>query len=134
MIRDDRFLISQRPYAVDLATLTGKQDEHGERISYSGSVRALWFRRQSGVTRACLGTLGLWALNLPEPIDVDDPHAVLSADLDGRYGAVCEGRWDGEHYWGAQRPEEIEQHLGVLRPMLANYPALPAGYDGWWRF
>jgi hypothetical protein len=28
----------------------------------------------------------------------------------------------------------MEQHLKILRPMLANYPALPDGYDGWWRF
>jgi hypothetical protein len=28
----------------------------------------------------------------------------------------------------------IAKHLELLRPMLANYPALPGSYDGWWRF
>jgi hypothetical protein len=134
MIRDDRFLISRKGFAVDLATLSGDQHARGDLIAFSGSINAVWFRRQAGVTRACLGTLKLWSHYLPDRLDVDDPHAVLSADLDGRYGGDCEGRWDGENYWGAQKPDTIAEHLELLRPMLANYPALPDGYDGWWRF
>jgi hypothetical protein len=135
MIRSDRFLISHKPYAVDLSTLKASQETNHGRHFLRGSVRAVWYRRQAGVTRACLGQLGLWAHYLPELVsDVADPMAVLSADLDGRYGGDCEGRWDGENYWGAQKPETIEQHLAVLRPMLANFPAIPDGYDGWWRF
>lgn len=134
MIRDDRFLISRKAFAVDLSTLTGDQHERGDRIAFSGSINAVWFRRQHGVTRACLGTVGLWSHYLPELLDLDDPHAVLSADLDGRYGGDCHGRWDGENYWGAQKPDVIEEHLALLQPMLANYPKVPAGYDGWWRF
>lgn len=59
---------------------------------------------------------------------------MLSADLDGRYGGTCEGRWDGQNYWGAQKPDVIAEHLALLRPMLANYPAAPSSYDCWWRF
>lgn len=134
MIREDRFLISRRPYAVDLATVTGKQQERGDRIAFSGSVNAVWFSRQAGVTRACIGSLMLWQHYLPERLNLDDPHEVLSADFDGRYGGDCEGRWDGTNYWGAQKPDTIAEHLALLRPMLANYPALPDGWDGWWRF
>ncbi|MFD9276860.1 hypothetical protein ACFWD7_06155 [Streptomyces mirabilis] len=134
MIREDRFLISRKPFAIDLATLTGDQHPRGDRYAFSGTANALWFRRQSGVTRACLGSLKLWSHYLPKPVDLDDPHAVLSADLDGRYGGDCEGRWDGERYWGAQEPDVIEEHLALLRPMLAHFPALPPGHDGWWTF
>lgn len=134
MIRSDRFLISQRPYAVDLSTVTGDQHPRGERFAFSGSVDAVWFRRQSGSTRACIGTLGLWSHYLPRLLDLDDPHDILSADLDGRYGGDCHGRWDGERYWGAQELGAMEQHLTLLRPMLDGYPELPSGYDGWWRF
>lgn len=134
MIREDQFLISRKPFAVDLNSLTGSQHPRGERFAFSGSINALWFRRQSGVTRACLGSLKLWSHYLREPLDVDNPHAVLSANLDGRYGGDCEGRWDGERYWGAQEPAVMEQHLAILRPMLANYPAIPDGFDGWWTF
>lgn len=35
---------------------------------------------------------------------------------------------------GAQQPDVTEEHLALLRPMLANYPAVPDGYSGWWRF
>lgn len=134
MIRNDRFLISRRSFAVGLATLTGDQHPRGDRFAYSGTVNALWFRRQSGVTRACLGTLGLWSFFLREPIDLGDPRNVLSADLDGRYGGDCHARWDGARYWGAQEPHQQALHLTVLEPMLANYPDIPEGYDGWWNF
>jgi len=132
--REDRFLISRKPFAIDLATVTGEQHERGDLIAFSGSADALWFRRQAGVTRACLGSLMLWSHYLPEPLDLDDPHAILSADLDGRYGGDCHGRWDGERYWGAQEPDVQEQHLAILRSMLAKYPAVPPGHDGWWTF
>ncbi|MDX2528014.1 hypothetical protein [Streptomyces europaeiscabiei] len=134
MIRETRFLISRKPFAVDLATVTGSQHPRGERHAFSGTANALWFRRQAGVTRACLGTLKLWSHYLPEPLDLDDPHAILSADLDGRYGGDTDGRWDGTGYWGAEVPDIQEQHLAILRPMLANYPEIPPGYDGWWTF
>jgi hypothetical protein len=28
----------------------------------------------------------------------------------------------------------IEEHLALLRPMLENFPAVLAGFDGWWTF
>lgn len=134
MIHEERFLISRKAFAIDLSTLSGYQHERGDRIAFSGSINAVWFRRQGGVNRACLGSLGLWSHYLPEPLDLSDPHNVLSADLDGRYGGDCHGRWDGENYWGSQKPFEQALHLTLLEPMLANYPAVPDGYDGWWRF
>lgn len=56
------------------------------------------------------------------------------AHLYAWYGGSCEGRWDGQRYWGAQEPDVMAQHLDLLRPMIVNYPEIPAGYDGWWRF
>ncbi|MEH0631750.1 hypothetical protein [Streptomyces stelliscabiei] len=134
MNRETRFLISRKPFAIDLTTVTGSQHPRGDRHAFSGTANAVWYRRQNGITRACLGSLMLFSHYLPEPLDLDDPHAILSADLDGRYGGDCHGRWDGENYWGAQKPFEIDLHLTLLEPMLANYPAIPDGYDGWWTF
>ncbi|MDJ0342233.1 hypothetical protein QMK19_03405 [Streptomyces sp. H10-C2] len=134
MIRETRFLISHKSFAVDLSTLTGEQHERGDRIAYSGHVSAVWFRRKDGTTRACLGTLKLWSHYLPAPLDLTDPRAVLAADMDGRYGGDCHGRWDGERYWGAQEPFTMALHLTLLEPMLDNYPAIPEDHDGWWRF
>lgn len=134
MIRETRFLISRKPFAIDLSTVAGEQHPRGDRIAFRGSANAVWYRRQGGVTRACIGTLGLWSHYLPQRLNLDDPHDVLSAGLDGRYGGDCEGRWDGERYWGAQEPAAMEQHLALLRPMLANYPIIPESYDGWWTF
>jgi hypothetical protein len=134
MIRESKFLISRKPFAIDLSTVTGKQHERGDCYAFSGTANAVWYRRQNGVTRACLGTLMLFSHYLPEPLDLDDPRAILSADLDGRYGGDCHGRWDGENYWGSQKPFEMDLHLMLLEPMLAHYPVIPDGYDGWWTY
>lgn len=132
MIRDDHFLISRKPYAVDLTTLRGnRMDTPGGRnpYSYDGRIDAVWFRRRKGVTVACIGTL--WDLQHPEPADARE---FLTQHDDGRYGGDCHGRWDGSSYWGNVPLAEQERHLAILRPMLANYPAVPPGYDGWWTF
>lgn len=122
MIREDRFLISRRLYAVDLDSLNVTD-------SLRVTVRAVWFRRRSGVTVACVGEL--WDHQRTTPTTALE---FLAAHDDGRYGGDCHGRWDGERYWGAQVPATIAEHLELLRPMLANYPAIPPGHDGWWRF
>lgn len=127
MIREDRFVISRRPYAVDLSSLTvGEPSVLGW---CSSRVNAVWFRRRAGVTVACVG-------NLRDSLYPAPKTAIECVERfdDGRYGGECEGRWDGERYWGAQRPDVIEAHLALLKPMLANFPEIPAGFDGWWRF
>ncbi|MFE2324637.1 hypothetical protein ACFXD5_12080 [Streptomyces sp. NPDC059385] len=134
MIRENRFLISHKGYAVDLATFSGTQKDRGDRISFGGSINAVWFRRSRGTLRACIGTLPLWSHYLPARLNLSDVTTVLSAELDGRYGGKCHGRWDGTRYWGSQIPELAASHIELLRPMLAAYPAIPPGYDGWWRF
>ncbi|MFJ3507833.1 hypothetical protein [Streptomyces luteogriseus] len=129
MIREDRFLISRKPYAVDLASFRTMEREPGRNWTWY-TVDAVWFRRRRGETVACIGTL--------RDI-VDDPAPATAEEFlrrfdDGRYGGDTEGRWDGESYWGNVTLAEQERHLAILRPMLANYPALPDGYDGWWTF
>jgi hypothetical protein len=130
VIREDRFLISRRPYAVDFDSLriTHTSEGYDGRPRVTARLNAAWFRRRQGATIACIGHL--WDIQDPPA----DALAFLAAHDDGRYGGTCEGRWDGERYWGAQEPEMMGQHLVLLRPMLANYPAIPDGYDGWWRF
>ena len=134
MIREDRFLISRKPYAIDLSTVTIERHHQHDTYWLSGSCQAVWFRRKSGTTYVCLGSLRLWAHWLREEPDVSSPEAILSNNLDSRYGGDPDGRWDGERYWGSQKPLVQSRHLALLEPMLANYPAVPAGYDGWWRF
>lgn len=122
MIRETRFLISRKPYAVRLDSLRAD----GDNTAY---LDAVWFRRRNGITVACVGHL--WDIQRPLPKDSTE---FLARHDDGRYGGTCEGRWDGERYWGAQAPELISTHLELLRSMLTNYPAIPSGYDGWWTF
>lgn len=133
MIRADKFLISKRLYAVDLSSLRVAVDAPltpGDQRSHWVDVDAVWFRRRRGVTVACVGFLRDYQGGTA-PADAE--AAVAHMD-DGRYGGRCEGRWDGTRYWGAQHPDEIVRHLELLRPMLANYPAIPAPYSGWFQY
>lgn len=132
MIREDKFLISRKPFAVDLSTLRGSRTDtpQGRNPYYfSGRIGAVWFRRRKGVTVACIGEL--WDLQHPEPATA---RQFLEQHEDGRYGGDTHGRWDGDSYWGNVTLAEQNRHLAILQPMLANYPAIPDGYDGWWTF
>ena len=134
MIRSGKFLISQKPYAVNLDTVTGEHSVHHGWTYFTGKVDAVWFRRKDKTTRACLGSLYLWSNRMDGELDLSTPETILSFDFDGTGGANCYGRWDGENYWGSERLDVQERHLDLLRPMLANFPTIPAGFDGWWRF
>jgi hypothetical protein len=127
-------LISRKPFAIDLTTVALDATERDGVYWLSGSCRAVWYRRKDGVTRACLGRLGLRAQWRHEAPDLSSPEAMLSNNLDSSYGGTTEGRWDGSGYWGAEDPDVQAQHLAILRPMLHAYPTPPTGYDGWWRF
>lgn len=133
MIREDKFLISKRPYAVKLDTLIvhqhGRTPGSGEGF-WHGRIDAVWFRRRRGETVACCGEL--WDYQDVEP---KDGETFLLAHDDGRYGGSTEARWDGVGLWSNGLSLVDEQLcLDILRPMLENYPAIPPGYDGWWRF
>lgn len=136
MIREDTFVQSHRPYAVDLASL--RMEEPRESGWVSCRITAVWFRRRSVgwgpekhlVTAACVGEL--WDSQRPGPSDAAE---FLARHDDGRYGGDCRSRWDGERFWSAiQDPGVQAADLELLKPMLDGYPACPAGYSGWWIF
>jgi hypothetical protein len=133
MRREDKFVLSHRPYAVDLGSLASAGPYEGYY-----RVTAAWFRRKGGATAACVGYLGGFA----GPSEVHpDPDRVPPADglefvtalSPGHYGD-CVGRWDGTGYWGSEVPGEQSAHLELLRPMLERFPEAPPGFDGWWTF
>lgn len=134
MIREDKFLISKRPYAVDLGSLKLKHEPASGLYSHEfwrGNIDGVWFRRRQGVTMACIGSL--WDYQDVEPADGE---AFLRAHKDGRYGGSTYGRWDGSGYWGygGVSLKEQNEHLAILQPMLENFPEVPDSYSGWWRF
>lgn len=130
MIRSDRFLISQRPYAARLNTYRLNTSDGPNGIWHRGGIQAVWFRRRRGVTVACIGYLSGFGRRTV-PADAVD---FLTGEIDGRYGGTCVGRWDGTGYWGAEDPAVAAEHLAILRPMLTDYPGIPDGWDGWWRY
>lgn len=137
MIKMDKFLISKGPYAVDLDSLTAKfymptrdgEPMPGAQGTWRCRIDAVWFRRRRGETVACIGYL--WDFQDTEPADA---QAFLAAHDDGRHGGTTLGRWDGSGFWGDVTLEQQQEHLAILQPMLGNYPDVPAGYSGWWKF
>ena len=129
MIREDKFLISRKPFAVNLDSFRRRERQASNTWAWY-AVDAVWFRGTKDQPVACIGDLHTL---------IDDPEPTTAREFlerydDGRYGGNCAGRWDGESYWGNVTLDVQERHLAILRPMLANYPAIPAGYDGWWTF
>lgn len=129
MHREDKFLISRKPYAVDLGSFRRTERAPDKTWAWY-TVNAVWFRGRKTKPVACIGDLHT-IIDDPAPADATE---FLERYTDGRYGGDCHGRWDGTGYWGAEDLDTQAQHLAILRPMLANYPALPDGYDGWWTF
>ena len=138
MIKMPKFLISKGPYAIDLNSFEAKWHEftwEGEpppgapKGTWYCTVHGVWFRRRRQETVACIGYL--WKSFTDAPTSALE---FLERHVDGRYGGNTCGRWDGQEYWGDGNLVIQQQYLEVLRPMLANYPDVPAGYDGWWRF
>ena len=106
MRREDKFVQSHAPYAVDLSSYrVGEKHESG---SAWCRVDAVWFRRRrSGYyngplqTVACFGDVHTL---LDPPATAE---AFLLAHTDGRYGGDCQARWDGTELWApgmASRP------------------------------
>lgn len=129
MIREPRFLSSKHPYAVDLDGMSVSTHE-ARIVWYSVRIPAVWFRVQRDTPVASVGYL-VGALYDQKPASA---VAALGRLDDGRYGDACEAWWDGDRYWGTRWAVGRERHLALLRPMLASYPAVPVGFDGWWRY
>jgi hypothetical protein len=137
MIREDRFVQSHAPYAVDLTSFRPRGPDHQQ-----ARISAVWFRRRRGgfggsgelVTVACAGYINECLIPGLRPAGAVD---FLTRMTDGRYGGDCWARWDGKRLWTVPEhndPDHYKKYLDQLGPMLAAWPAIPEGYDGWWTF
>jgi hypothetical protein len=122
VIKAGTFRVSRPLYAVDLGSY---------RLSEQGGsyINAVWFRRRKSVTVACCGQL--WNYLQPRPQTAAE---FLAAHDDNRYGGDCMARWDGSSLWSNSDEAQRREYLRVLEPMLAAYPDVPEGFDGWYGF
>jgi hypothetical protein len=118
-----RFVLSHNQYAVDLNSFRIDSD-CGVRVN------AYWFRRRRGVDVACLGFL--WGYQGVHSMPPWTALEFLERLTDNRYGGTCEGRWDGQGYWGSEDPVTVATHLETLRPMLRQWGHVPPHTTGWW--
>lgn len=123
MIKAERFRIADRPFAVKLDSYR-VTDGYG-----SGEVDALWFRRRPGATIACAGVLR----DFQSPVQPAVEEFLATCTAQDR-GGVCAASWNGSRLWCQAGEEERARYKALLVPMLAAYPAVPPGYDGWYIF
>jgi len=134
VIREDKFVLSKRQYAVDISTLKeGRKpfvNGRGE-TWYCYSVRAVWFRPRPHLQiAACAGFLVNSTLG-----PCDSVEDFLARYRDGRYGGDCRARLVRGKYWDCdQDPALGAGRYTLLCGMLDNYPIVPDGYNAWWRF
>ena len=90
MIRIEKFVLSKRPYAVDLSSLQVLErgtDYEGRGVWWIG-LAAVWFRGPKANPKACIGRLHAY---LRGAAPADAVQALHRMD-DGRYGGDCQGR------------------------------------------
>lgn len=132
MIREDKFVFSHRPYAVDLGSLHITTHTSVYRPDfYQCTVQALWFRGRKNAPVSVAGSLS----TLVDEIPRDGLHAMEQMD-DGRSGGAAVARWDGSNLWAPMMSfVEANEYLDILRDMLDAFPDEPgAPYDCWWRY
>lgn len=139
MRRQDKFLASLALYAIDLSSLKRRYEgitSRGDSL-YRYMISVVWFRRRHGLDTANAGGLWTYSTDLHEEGDESAARGFLVDTLtDGRCGAGCRSRWDGERLWSEPSVTlaQAEEDAAFLRSMLDAVPQIPAGYDGWWRF
>ncbi len=140
MIRARRFAVSRPMYAFNPTTFRDGPGGADHRYGGCREVDAVWFRRKNGRTLAATGTYTLslgWGRNgdrLEGPPE-DTYEAWVAAHGDNRYGGDHLASWDGEALLctpPAVTPELAARRVKFLAAMFTAYPAIPAGYDGWW--
>lgn len=134
MNRTDRFVMSHRPYAVDLSSWRrGEWKTSMDGRQYARhTIASIWFRRKRGVTVAHLGTISTNS-------GTDSAEDFLRLHNDSRYGGNWIAAWDGERCW-TETPAaktDLDRYAEVLGAALTGFrndKAVPQGHCGWWTF
>lgn len=134
MNRTNRFVMSHRPYVVDLSSWRRgemKTHDNGRRSAHQ-HIDAIRFRRKQGLTVAHYGALRDFS-------DADNAADMLRLHDDGRHGGNWIAAWDGERCWteSPAAKTDLDRYAEILDAALVrllNDKAVPDGYDGWYTF
>lgn len=137
MTREDGFVLSHDPFAIDMGRFEREVREAGPVLA-TATVQAAWFRKRKGVLQACAGTMHGW-FGRDHSGTVPRSAADFARVADRRStwaSATCMARWDGRSFWAAPPMHPVAQceYLELLKLMLAGFPEPPDGYEGWFRF
>ena len=141
------FLASKKVYALDPQGITFVERKNVDSAGTAYTMRsyqipAVWFsRRSNGRKAAFFGVL--W--DSERTNDADGVPAVWDLDAfiancdTGHYGGTPFGCWDGQAAWWGDAAysndyAKQQEKLPFLQEMLEAYPAIPAGYEGWFKF
>lgn len=128
-VEPGQFTLSKRLYAVNPQSVKASDVSAENSTLFRVELEAAWFRRKRGVTAACIGIL--WDYQQEKPTCADE---FLRRHDDGRFGANCRARWDGESIWTLGISSQMNEDLAILQTMLDKYPAIPNRFVGWYCF
>jgi len=137
MIRAPKLVVSRSMYAFDPTPLRLPTERYPNG-NWSGSAefRAVWFKRKRGALVAVMGTYHPMSSVDSLPAESTYEQWVAAAN-DNRYGGYHEASWDGTALLGTGErvtPDVAARQVEFLTAMLAGFPNVPAGFDGWWAF
>jgi hypothetical protein len=131
------FRASKKLYAFNPESFTVEASPGGNGfMGHRYSLEAIWFtRRSNGKRAAVIGEL--WDHSntryTPQPWGLAE---FIEQIHTARYGGTPGGVWDGNvAWWGSGYADDGARQAAVLphlQHQLANYPAIPAGYQGWY--
>jgi hypothetical protein len=127
MIRAERLAVSRPMYAFAPETFSVRDR----------TVQAVWFRRKKGVLVASTGSYHFFAPGLAEGAYPASYLGWVELHTDNRYGATHLASWDGVALLNSDQPvtpEEASRRVAFLAGMVAGFPQVPTGFDGWWAF
>lgn len=131
MLIQDNFALSKKLYAINRNGFTVATDttQNGQ-PTHRYALEAIWFRKRSNGRLAVFKGI-LWDFSRGgEPYTVDEFMEKVGT---ARYGGRPVGCWDGEETWNIPNLKEQLAFVQEVDPYLQNYPAIPSGYEGWYR-
>lgn len=133
MIKSEKFSISKKHYAFDPNSISVGDGPLYSQASIETqpdlaevrwiSVQCFYYKKKDDKIMACFGRVR-WLAR---------PPFTYERFIEGKYEGDPYAQWDGTNFIGTSVYADIVDFVKELDPILKSYPAIPDGYDGWYK-